>query len=108
MIAVELTGVVVAKGECPEAEGRWGSAPTIGGRCVSCALDEFRDVSATLASGGDPSLYEGYAYSDHGSRGWSEYTPGEAPTIEVDDFDLWSRLVELDGQVVHLRLEERS
>lgn len=105
---IELTGTVDVDGNCENGhdKGHWGNAPTIGGRCVVCAIESMeRNLAIMLAYGGDEALYRGHAWADHGSRGWSSWTPAEPPMIVVGDFDLRERLAELDGKMVHLRLD---
>jgi hypothetical protein len=101
---LELTGVVNMSG------GSWSSTDVeIGGRCLITEIENFFGsdpaVVVTLAHGGDQSLYEGKSYM---STGWggTDVTPGDPPDFTLGDINILEKLEELDGQVVHVRIEE--
>lgn len=74
-----------------------------------------------LAHDGDEELYRGRVGVWEGDRGYSELTPGSGPVIEIWNYDfdgnpldddgertvdLVDRLEELDGQTVHLPVDD--
>lgn len=121
MRALEMTGVV---GDCDLDCDKWRlgnvEGPSIGGvRVIAAFHDTFPengtvDVTVLLAHGGDASLYRGEMWAAEGDQGYSSWTPGSSPDIWAGasdergnpSFDLYERLVELEGQTVTLRIDD--
>jgi hypothetical protein len=76
--------------------------------------DEGPKLTVMLASGGDEALYRGTAHMSQGSQGYSSLTPGSGPDMWIggaEEYphphsDLHEKLVALDGQTVHLRIDD--
>jgi hypothetical protein len=72
-------------------------------------------LTVMLASGGDPALYYGTAWACDGDPHYSTLTPASSPDIWVGGpvegeegrwTDLYSKLRDLEGQTVHLRVDD--
>lgn len=120
MRVLELTGVVI----CPYYEDDQGG-PMIGGRYVIEALHETfpetrlalteeqrRPLVVLLAHGGSEELYRGNAWACEGEPAYSSWTPASSPDMWVGgdgnryELDLLSKLQDLDGQTVMLRVDD--
>lgn len=79
-----------------------GTTIRVGGRDVLAEVEGTfgHDGRVTVALADD--RWEGRVDLDLGSRGYSEYTPGDAGTLRVGEHSLSERLWGLDGQQVRL------
>lgn len=99
-----MTGVLVWNDYLPY--DRHLAGPTIGGELVLDLLEDHdENVVLVLAYGGDQTLYVGEIEAVSGLRGYGPQTPGEPPVIKVGGRDVLELMEELDGQLVHLRME---
>ncbi len=104
---LEMTGVVEAYGE------RKGMSyfVDISGKSLHdeiervFGLDYEGDLVVCLAHGGDESLYSGEISIYRGFTG-TDVTPGDPPEITVGGVDLFAKFYELDGQIVHVRIDD--
>jgi hypothetical protein len=89
--------------------------PSIGERDLIQAIEDTfgsvdgeRSFAVMLGYGGDVSLYGSYSGLSSVESGWTgtEVTPGDPPVILLGGLDLLDKLQDLDGTIVHLRIEE--
>ena len=76
--------------------------PWIGGVNVLEAINAASFGRQAVTVGLMDARYVGELFSDMGSPGWSEYTPGGPAELTAGNHNVFDRLVDLSGQVVTL------
>jgi hypothetical protein len=127
MDILELTGVVQALQPVPHVTN--GGVLIGDTNVVAAAMATFPGLSGSyyahedaakprltflLAYGGEDTCYVGPARAYEGDdEGWSSWTPGIGPKLEIHEdsiisADFVARLRELEGELVHLRIDDGS
>jgi hypothetical protein len=104
MTTLEFTGVVDAF----DSLGMYAYV-SIGGvnfaREIEETFGEDAKLTVMIAHGGDEQLYKG-EFEFYGGFTGTDVTPGDPPEIMIGDADLMDNLYDMDGKIVHLRVDD--